>query len=400
MSRPLRVVVASDAIGPLDSWQAGVAIARGWAGRAQVAVVPLAESGPPLAGALAALLGGEPVITEDGWWLRAGDTLAVGLDSPASVGRAIGRPDAWSEEQHAGPDSPDAAPGAEPGWDSSASSARLGRWLARCLGTGKAPARLILDLTGLTALDGGAGLLAELGATASGDLTAGLAGLASADDLSLDGVWARLVPAPDWPPPPTPSPRDGAGQDGSGVEVIGVIPPDETDLVLLGLQGTVSRRGFAVRLDPAELLAAEAAMAGWLAGLGVADRPGTGAAGGAAAAVRALGGRVLSGTRLCAELAGLANTLSRADAVVTGCTSFHVGNRGGQVVRFVAELAVDAQRPCLVFAGDSSLSRREMRTFGVEAAHSFGPGPLPEALTAAVARVAQGWTAAAERGVD
>ena len=178
-------------------------------------------------------------------------------------------------------------------------------------------------------------------------------------------------------------------------EVIGVVAPEETDLVLLGLQGTVSRRGFAVRLDPAELLAAEAAMAGWLAALGSTDFPGAGAAGGAAAAVRALGGRVLRGAQLCAELAGLMRTLAQADAVITGCTAFHIGNRGGQVVRFVAELATDAQRPCLVFAGDSSLSRREMRSFGVESAHIVEPGPLPQLLTAAAVRVAQGWTGSA-----
>lgn len=360
MSRPLRVVVASDAVGPLDSQQAGVAIARGWAGHAQVAVVPLADSGPPLARALAALLGGEPVFTGEGWWLRAGDTLAVGGGMPAS---------------------------GEPDWDASASSAEFGAWLAGCLGSGPAPARLILDLTGVTALDGGAGLLAALGATAAGDLTTGLAGLATVGDVSLPPSF-----------PLTLSPR-GAG-DGRATEVIGVISADEAELPLLGLQGAVSRRGFAVRLDPADLLAAESAMAGWLAALGVADEPGMGAAGGAAAAVRALGGRVLRGTGLCAELAGLARTLAQADAVVTGCTSFHIGNRGGQVVRFVADLAVDAQRPCLVFAGESSLSRREMRTFGVEAAHTVGPGPLPEALTAVAVRVAQGWTAAAERRVD
>lgn len=367
MSRSLRVVVASDAIGPLASAQAGVAIARGWAEQAQVAVVPLADGGPPLARALAALLGGEPMIAEQGWWLRAGATLAVGRNEPAN----------------------------EPAWDLSASSQGYGAWLTRCLGTGPAPDRLILDLTGVTALDGGAGLLAALGATASGDLTAGLAGLATVGEVSLPAS-----PSPSLPAQLSPSSPRRRGPHPLATEVIGVIAPAETDLVLLGLQGTVSRRGFAVRLDPADLLAAEAAMAGWLATLGVADQPGTGAAGGAAAAVRALGGRVLRGAELCAELAGLGRTLAQADAVITGCTSFDIGNRGGPVVQFVAGRAVDAQRPCLVFARDSSLSRREMRTFGVEAAHLVGPGALPEALTAAAVRVAQGWTAAAGRRVD
>ena len=363
MTRPLRVVVASDAVGPLDTWQAGVAIARGWAGHAQVAVVPLAAGGPALGHALGALLGGEPVVTDQGWWLRAGDTLAVGVEIPAFAG--------MTEK-------------GEPDWDPSASSAGYGAWLASCLEAGPAPTRLILDLTGVTALDGGAGLLAALGATATGDLTSGLAGLATVGEVTL----------------PSSSPRRRGSHADAPTEVIGVISADETSLQLLGLQGAVSRRGFAVRLDPAELLAAEGAMGRWLATLGVGDGPGMGAAGGAAAAVASLGGRVLSGNQLCAELAGLERTLRHADLVVTGCTAFHIGNRGGRVVRFVADLAVDAMRPCLVLAQESSLSRREMRTFGVEAAHACEPGPLPEALTAAAVRVAQGWTGAATHRVD
>jgi glycerate kinase len=141
-------------------------------------------------------------------------------------------------------------------------------------------------------------------------------------------------------------------------------------------------------------------MTHWLAALGVADAPGTGAAGGAAAAVRALDGRVLRGAALCAELAGLERTLRLADVVITGCTSFHVGNRGGRVVRYVADLAVAAERPCLVVAVESTLSRREMRSFGVEAAYATGIGPLPEALTATSVRLARSWTALSEPRVD
>ncbi|MCA0250980.1 MAG: glycerate kinase [Actinobacteria bacterium] len=350
MSPGLRVLVASDAIGQLDSQAAGVALARGWAEQAQVAVVPLAEGGPALGGALAAVLGGQPVVTGTGWWLRAGDTLAVG---PAASDN-----------------------GAE--WDPEATSLDLGAWLDDCLDAGPVPGRLILDLTAVTALDGGAGLLAALGATASGELTNGLAGLGAVGSIALDRVRSRLA----------------------GTEVIGVVRGEEIGFSLLGLQGALVRRGYAAGIDPTELLVAEAAAGEWLARLGVPDGPGVGAAGGAAAVVRALGGRVVRGAALGAELAGLERTLALADVVLTGCTSFHIGNYGGPVVRFVADLAVDAQRPCLVFAGESSLSRREMRTFGVEAAYEAGVDAPPEALTATAARVAWGWTALSDRGVD
>ena len=88
MSRQLRVVVACDAIGDLDSWAAGVAIAQGWADHAAVAVVPVADAGQPLGGALARLLGGDLVIDGEHWSVAGGDTLAVGTLAPAS-------PDGW-----------------------------------------------------------------------------------------------------------------------------------------------------------------------------------------------------------------------------------------------------------------------------------------------------------------
>lgn len=348
MSRPLRVAVASDSVGPLDSQAAGVAIARGWADHAQVAVVPIADAGPPLGGALAGLLGGELAVEGGNWWLAAGDTLAVGTTNPDGA--------------------------QPPGWDPAASSAALGGWLDDCLSRVPTPRRLILDLTAVTALDGGAGLLGALGATAAGDLAGGLAALPGVERLSLGPVRARLA----------------------GTEVIGVVPPAETGLGLLGLRGAVASRGYEARLDAADLLAAESTMTGWLGRLGMADAPGLGASGGAAAAVGALGGRVVRGAALCAELAGLEATVALADVVITGCTSFHIGNWGGEVVRYVADLAVAAERACLVFAVESSVSRREMRTFGVEAAHATGVGPLPEALTTAAVRVARSWTALSE----
>ena len=350
MSRRVRVVVASDAVGELDSHAAGVAIAQGWADLADVAVVPVAYAGPPLGAALARLLGGQLQGEEAGGSMVAEGTLAGGISGSESG----------------------------PGWDAAATSTGLGRWLASCLDSAAPLRRLVVDLTATTALDGGAGLLAALGATASGGLTGGLAGLAQVGELSLGEVGERL----------------------RGVEVIGVVPGDETGLGLLGLQGAVARRGYDARLDPAELLAAEAAMTHWLGRLGVADGPGCGAAGGAAAAVRALGGRVLRGAALCSELAGLERTMALADAVATGCTSFHIGNWGGEVVRYVADLAVAAERPCLLFAVESSVSRREMRTFGVEAAYATGVGPLPEVLTAAASRVAGSWTALSEPRID
>ena len=55
----MRVLVATDGIGGLDSLAAGQALAAGWAEAGhQVAVVPLATGGPALERAVAALAGG------------------------------------------------------------------------------------------------------------------------------------------------------------------------------------------------------------------------------------------------------------------------------------------------------------------------------------------------------
>lgn len=330
----LRVVVATDAVGTLDPLQAGVALARGWAAGAQVAVVPLAGSGLALAAALAALLDGEPDVDRGRWRVRAPDTVAVGVVDPAQA-------------------------------------ADLREWLEASLR--QVPRRLIVDLTAAEAVDGIDAMIAGPGG--AGAIADGSAIGAAVNWLA--GLRARL----------------------EGIELIGVVPPEQAQWKLLGLQGAVVRRGYGEGRETADILAAETAMAGWLAELGIADAPGAGAGGGAGAVVLALGGRVVGGTELCAELAGLSGTIAAADVVVTGCTSFDIGTRGGTAVPFVAEAATAAQRPCLVFAVESTLSRREMRTFGVEAAYAVGPGPLPEALTAIAQRVATGWTGSLESRV-
>lgn len=345
----LRVVVISDSVGDLDSWDAGVALARGWASGSQVAVVPMATGGPALGAALGRLVGGELDDRGDRWLVQAGGTLAVGV-----------------QQANAG------------SWAEGSTSAQLGRWLAECLADVPRPlTRVVVDLTGLTSHDAGAGLLGALGAVSDTELEAGLAGLAGLRRIDLTAVRGTLA----------------------GVDLVGVTRPDESASVLLGLQGSIAARGFEARVDPARLLAAEAAAARLASALGggLGDAPGGGASGGAGLAILGLGGRVVTGADLCAELAHLHATVEAADVLVVGCDSFDVGTRGGPVVARAAAWAEEFQRPCLVFALTCGISRREMRTLGVEAAYDVAAGVGVDpgaALTASATRIATGWLSA------
>lgn len=313
--RVLRAAVVTGRIGGLDPVEAGTALGRGLARRAVVAVVPVAAGGPDLAVAVAALWGTGAVLDRDRWLVRKDGRVLLGLAQPP-----------------------------QPAWAPAASTADLGTWLAQVLEPGDR--EVALDLTGVTAHDGGRGLLAA----ASGAL--------------------------------------------GGRDLIGIVAGDEVDVPATGIGGGLARRGFAAGLDVAELLAADAELAGYAASLGdgLASRPGSGAAGGCGLAVLASGGRLESGTQFCHRAAGLADTLAVADLVLTGCTELSALDRGGPVVQAVAGWAEQAQRPCLLVTGGPGLARRELRTLGIEAVHLLPPGPPAAAGLAAVAeRVAAGW---------
>lgn len=311
-----RVVVATDGIGELDSATAGTALARGFAGPAQVAVVPIAAGGTGLARAVAWIAGAEPEFRGDRWCVRTGDSLLIGLRQPV-----------------------------RPAWAPAATTADLGQWVAECL-AGAGPVRVVLDLTGVTAHDGGAGLLAA------------------------------------------------AGPALAGRELVGIVAEDELELPATGIGGGLAKRAFAGRVDVAELLAADAELAARAEamGAGLAIAPGGGAAGCCGLTVLANGGTLTSGTQFCHRLSSLDRTLRAADLVVTGCTELTALDRGGPVVTAVARWAENAQRPCILFTTGAGLARRELRTLGIESVHLLPAGAIDAAvLTAAAARIATGW---------
>ncbi|HSK32912.1 MAG TPA: glycerate kinase, partial [Propionicimonas sp.] len=280
----------------------------------QVALTPVAAGGPDLASAVAALTGGELHTQGRGWLVRWPGAVLVGFAQPEA-----------------------------PSWAPRATTSDVGEWIAASVGGAQ---RVVLDLTGVTAHDGGTGLLATAGAALAGR------------------------------------------------ELVGLVAADELDLPATGIGGGLARRAFAGRVDVAELLAADAALAARAGslGAGLATAGGGGAAGGSGLVVLAGGGTLSTGTQFCRQLADLAGTLARADLVVTGCTELSALDRGGPVVQAVAEWAAEAERPCILFTTGAGMARRELRTIGLEAAHLLPPGPpTADGLTATAARIAAGW---------
>lgn len=307
---------------------------------ARAAAIALAEGFAE--GAQVAVIG----LAEGGPELTRALTEPGGEIEILHTGRVGRRPDLLVVGESPGPD-----PAPEPAGDPLAgSSAGLGRMLGYAL-QADVPARVVVDLTGTDSHDAGQGLLAELSA-----------------------VRDRLADC----------------------ELIGVVPAGQENDQLLGLRGVTSRKGRALGIPAERMLAVDAELERFAHELapGSARADGAGAAGGLGFLILALGGRLVTGAALCAELAQLDRALGSADLVVTACDSFDFGSRGGGVVAELARRCEGFEVPLVVVSPVVGVSGREMRTLGIESAHPVDAhGDPSEALTATARRLAEGWTA-------
>lgn len=319
----MRVCIATGAMAGMGAAEAGGVLGRAFARRgAQVAVVGLA--GP---GELSDVLDGQPGVVVVG---PVGDPRLPGIDVRAS---------SWL----------------------------IGSQVLAAIREGAS--ELFVDLTSGQAHDGGAGLLAALGAQADVPLDEGVAELAGLSRLALDEPLANV----------------------SGISLTGIVPAGEDGVRLTGLRGVTARNGQAAGLDPAVLISVDDALAEFAAGCGpgLAEMAGSGAAGGVGAAILALGGRLTTASAVCADRLALAQTVERADLVITGGTRFDFGNAGGEVISLVVELAQAAAVPCVVVADSVRMSNREMRARGVQSAHEASSAP---ALHRLAGRLADTWS--------
>jgi glycerate kinase len=349
----VRVLVASDAVGSLSSSEAGRAIASGWPPD-DVRVLPVGDSGGGFARAYADLLDADLEAAVDG------DVLALTASAGGTVVTHV------------------SAPADGSGLALTASSRPLGEVLAGIL-RDQRPDRLVADLSGLSVHDAGSGLLAALGAKGDQPLDAGVEPLGRLTSVDMSRV------------------QDVFG----GTELVGVVPAAQLSQQLLGLRGITSLAGRAAGLDPAQLLATDAALERFakLASPDLAVAPGAGACGGIGFAVLALGGRLTTGPALAfGSPAGL-RARAGVELVVTGCSVFDFARRGGGVVAAAAELAASSLSPCVLIAGEVVVGAREMRAMGIEAAYAVREARLgvptgevtEDELRRAAERVARSW---------
>ncbi|MCW2747938.1 MAG: hypothetical protein JWP10_1080, partial [Nocardioidaceae bacterium] len=272
----MRVLIAPDKFaGTLTAVEAAESIAEGWRRRSpddHLTLAPMADGGPGFVGVVHAALGGDMLAaTVRGplgepapiTLLKAGDTVYV--ESAQACGL-----DLVSENR-----------------PMDASSFGVGEAIMYALVTGAGS--IVFGLGGSATTDGGAGLLAALGATADVPLDRGPAGLRGMTTCDVSPA-ARAL---------------------DGIDI--TIASDVT-IGLLGMFGAAKTFGPQKGLDEMGVIDVDGILDRFVvAACGAtpterrtADLPGAGAAGGVGFALLMLGGSVVSGIELVASTVGLA----------------------------------------------------------------------------------------------
>jgi glycerate kinase len=249
--------------------------------------------------------------------------------------------------------------------------------------------RVVVGCGGAVSHDGGAGMLAALGAGPAERLAVGAGGLADLPDDALSrlaDVRGRLadidlVVATD-------SVLPLLGFHGMSAtlaqppaeEALGTTPADETPERSQRLEQALGR--FA-DLAQASLVAGRP-----LSGRGYAGEPGSGCGGGVGFGLMLLGARRTSGVAAVLQAVGAADRLNGTDLVLTAELSFDRTSLGEGVVAGVADAATDRGIPTVVVAGLVELGRREALAAGVAGTYPLAERPRDLPGTAAAADAA------------
>lgn len=241
-----------------------------------------------------------------------------------------------------------------------ASSWGVGELIAAALDRGAS--RLLVAVGGTATMDGGAGMLAALGAACAHEG----AGLLTDPSVDLNGLDRRV--------------RE--------VEIellVDVAAP------LTGPDGAARRFGPQKGATPQQVDALDAAHGRWAAALGIDPAaPGAGAAGGLGAALQALGARTVAGADAVLDLKRFDTLLADADLVLTAEGSVDASTLQGKAVAAVVARCAARGVPVVVLGGRVEReAAAELRRRGARDVRQLGPAdrPLADALAAAGAEL-------------
>ncbi|WP_457205094.1 glycerate kinase [Nocardioides sp. P5_C9_2] len=232
-----------------------------------------------------------------------------------------------------------------------ASSRGLGEVMAAALDAGCR--ELVVGIGGSASTDGGAGLLAALGAVASPAVPDGGGGLVDVSSLDLSRLHPGLVGAR-------------------------VVVACDVDNPLTGPHGAAAVYGPQKGASPDDVVALDAALDHWAdvleraTGADRRDVPGSGAAGGVGfALLSALGAELRPGIALMLDLLGFADRVTGAELVVTGEGSLDAQSLRGKAPVGVATAAGAAGVPVVAVCGRRQLTDAELATAGIAAAYAL-----------------------------
>jgi glycerate kinase len=384
----VRVLIAPDCFtGTLSAGQAAEAIAEGWRSRApddDLTLLPLSDGGPGFVDVLSSALG----------WATGSVTVSDPLGRPVEAAVLTvdegGRRTAYIESAQAcglhllaeGERNP-----------SVTSTFGVGQLIEAAVAQGAT--RVVVGLGGSGTNDGGAGMLAALGA---GDPDALAAGGAKLRDLDDDGL-------------------NGLTQVRERLRAVELVLATDVDSPLLGFHGASAVFGPQKGATPETAQELESALGRFtevvrqvvpsgrdlLSGKErrIDREPGAGAAGGLGYGLLLLGGRRVSGVQAVLDAVGFDSLVQAADLVVTGEGTFDWQSLRGKVVAGVAEAALATGTPTVVIAGQVLVGRRETMALGISGTYAVAenPGQVAAALAdpvatlvARAARVAITWS--------
>ncbi len=333
----MRVLIAPDKFaGTLTAVEAASAIAEGWRRRSPDDVIdlaPMADGGPGFVDVLQASLGGDLLgVTVSGPYGEQVPGTVLLREGIAYVESAQACGLHLAEESVRDPER--------------ATSRGVGQLVAAAVEAGAKT--VVVGLGGSGTNDGGAGLLAALGAVAepAGALEAGPAGLDNLTSVDLEMARDRVA----------------------GVDLVAA---SDVDNPLLGLIGATNVYGPQKGVREDRKIAVDAMLERLASATDkkLALAKGAGAAGGLGFALMLLGAVREPGIALVAEAVALPERARRADLVITGEGAFDFSSRSGKVPYGVAGVAAEAVRPCIALAGQVLIGAREMRALGVESAY-------------------------------